>query len=251
MYRLYIDYCIDNCHLVSERMYRHIFNTNFNISFFKPKKDQCSQCNVYYAAEGATKERLMSDWTAHKAREDQAMKMKEADKLKACEDPTFETVSFDLRAVICTPHAGDAQIYYKRKLSVYNFTIYQPSTNDGFCYVWDESEGGRGSCEIGTCLLEYIKALPKEITHLSTFSDTCGGQNRNQFILATMLYAIQNDDNNLQTTDMKYMERGHSYLEADSMHACIEREKRHRKVYTTEGWQLLISLARKDKQAYC
>jgi len=201
-------------------------------------------------AGDGTFEEIEVSYLKVETREKQAIDMKAADKLKAEKEPSFETISFDLQAVLTTPHAGDAQIYYKRKLSVYNFTIYKPSTKDGYCYVWDETEGGRGSCEIGTCLLEFVQGLPKHVTHLSTFSDTCGGQNRNQFIVAALLQTVQRSDVGLNIIDLKYMERGHSFLEVDSMHACIEREKKHRQVYTTGGWQLLISMARKEGKPY-
>ena len=32
---------------LSERKYRDIFCSEYNLSFFSPKKDQCSQCNAY------------------------------------------------------------------------------------------------------------------------------------------------------------------------------------------------------------
>lgn len=106
----------------------------------------------------------------------------------------------------------DAQIYYKRKLSVYNFTVYD-SRDEGFCYVWDECNGLKGSSEIGTGLITYMTNLPKEIKHVTTFSDTCGGQNRNQFIASAMMYVVNNT--HIETVDLKFMEPGHSYLEAD------------------------------------
>ena len=40
------------------------------------------------------------------------------------------------------------------------------------------------------------------------------------------------------------MESGHSYLEADSMHATIKKAFRHKKVYTTREWELIIGFAR-------
>lgn len=32
---------------MKELMYRHVFNTQFNISFFTPKKDQCGECESH------------------------------------------------------------------------------------------------------------------------------------------------------------------------------------------------------------
>lgn len=135
-----------------------------------------------------------------------------------------------------------------RKLAVYNFTIHESATKNGYCYLWDETEGKWGANEISTALLDYIKSLPKSITKISSFSDTCAGQNRNQFIATMMLYAMQSSQ--LECIDLKYMESGHSYLEADSMHSTIEKAKRHCKVYTTREWELIIAGARKTPRPY-
>lgn len=101
-----------------------------------------------------------------------------------------------------------------------SFTVFD-SKGGGYCYVWDETCGLKVSSEIGTCLLYYIKDLPQNVTHDTTYSNTCGGQNRNQFIAAALLYAVNKSQ--VQTIDIKFMESGHSYLETDSMHATIER----------------------------
>lgn len=87
------------------------------------------------------------------------------------------------------------------------------------------------------------------MSHVTTYSDTCGGQNRNKNIVAAILFAI-NHLQNLETIDVKYMESGHSYLEADSMHATIERSRKHKKMYTTQEWALLFSTARIKPSPY-
>jgi len=102
--------------------------------------------------------------------------------------------------------------------------------------------------KVATCLLDYMKTLASTVTHLSTFSDTCGGQNRNRFICAAMLYATK--VTSLELIDLKYLESGHSYLEADSMHSTIERAKRHQKIYSTREWEVLISAARRNPEPY-
>ena len=85
---------------------------------------------------------------------------KAVDKDRAKADDSYHSVTFDLQAVLTTPFAGDAQIYYKRKLSVYNFTIYDNSSANGHCYLWDETEGGRGANEIASICLSYLHNLP-------------------------------------------------------------------------------------------
>lgn len=242
MYRLYKnEFCVTKqIQSVSMAVYRKIFHGyDPELSFFKPKKDQCPLCNAYVL----NKDTLANEYTEHKQRETDSMEMKKIDKQKAILDHghTFRAITFDLQAILSVPFAGDNQLYYKRKLNVYNFTISDAFNKSGHCYVWDECSGKKGSLEIGTCLLKYLFELPKSVKHVSSFSDTCGGQNRNKNVCAAMLYAV-NKINNLQIVDLKYMETGHSYLEADAMHATIERTRKHKKIYTTREWALLYHL---------
>lgn len=50
--------------------------------------------------------------------------MKEDDKKMAAISPKVSYGTFDLQAVLTLPYAGDCQIYYKRKLSLFNLTIF-------------------------------------------------------------------------------------------------------------------------------
>ena len=253
MYILYEnDFCLQNkIQPVSQYVYQKIFHEfDPSLAFYLPKKDQCFQCNAYNDAKDRTGT-LEEDHIKHKQREKEAMKMKEDDKKRSAEEKgiSFRSISFDLQAILSVPHAGDSQIFYKHKLNVYNFTIYDASNRDGYCYVWDETHGNKGSIEIGTCILKYLFSLPETVSHVASFSDTCGGQNRNKFVAAAMLFAVNNIDH-LHTIDLKFMESGHSHLEADSMHATIDRAKRHKKIYSTREWCLLISTARLKPRLY-
>ncbi|CAH2009717.1 unnamed protein product [Acanthoscelides obtectus] len=251
MYRLYQEYCEENdMSPVSRFVYQSIFHEHDPpLSFYKPKKDQCTVCNVFKASQN--KEPSRANFENHKRREKESLEMKGNDKKRAVENKgrEFRAISFDLQAILPIPFAGDSQVYYKSHLNVYNFTIYDCSNKDGICYVWDETHGSKGSSEIGTCLYKYLQSLPQTVEHVATFSDTCGGQNRNKFVSAAMLYSVSKLTN-LKTIDLKFMESGHSYLEADSMHATIERARRHTKNYTTREWCLLISASRLRPRPY-
>lgn len=36
-------------------------------------------------------------------------------------------------------------MYYKTKLQTHNFTLFNLSTKEGFCYLWEEHEGNLSS----------------------------------------------------------------------------------------------------------
>ena len=70
------------------------------------------------------KECAKRGWEEHKRRENEAMTVNAADKQRSVDDRNFVAITFDLQAVLYTPHAKEGPIYYKRKLAVYNFTVY-------------------------------------------------------------------------------------------------------------------------------
>lgn len=57
---------------------------------------------------------------------------------------------YDLQTVLSTPNAQTSVLYYKSKLSTFNFTIYDIVNKRGYCFVWHEGIAKRGANEIGT-----------------------------------------------------------------------------------------------------
>lgn len=191
------------------------------IAFFKPKKDQCIKCNTY--REGDQSEAKTLAYEEHKNREKAALQMKSKD-FQESDNISSIAVTFDLQGTILLPQTLDGALYYKRKLNVYNFTL-KDSKKDRYCYIFDESNGKKGCNEISSCILFYLKGLPTTVETVTTWSDTCAAQNRNQYFVATMIYTV-NHIPNLQTINVKYMESGHSYLECDTMHSMIEKKRK-------------------------
>ena len=48
-----------------------------------------------------------------------------------------------MEAVLPTLCSNVSQVYYKRKLSCYKYSVYSLD-GKGYCYLWNESEGQRG-----------------------------------------------------------------------------------------------------------
>lgn len=256
MYELYHIYCSKlNEMPVKENVYRKVFCTQYNLSFFRPKKDQCTVCTRFDLADSVRKEQLQEEYDLHINRKDDCNMAKNSDKRRSTTEDHFQTVTFDLQSVLQIPSSASSQMYYSRKINVYNLTVYE-SGNDkkALCYAWNELNGKRGSSEIGSILFRYINSIPQKITELSLFSDTCGGQNRNQNVAAILLYAVRST--HLQVIEQKFLESGHTYMECDSMHSSIEQSKKYRSVFIMNDWLEIFKAARstrgknKDKGPY-
>nr|CAH7761196.1 unnamed protein product [Callosobruchus chinensis] len=248
MYSLYKELCEnENRKPVSLITYRRIFCNNYNLSFYKPKKDQCQMCVKFNAATEEKKQQLEEEYNAHIKRKQDCYEAKVRDKARSMEDKEFMCCTFDLQCVLQIPSSDVSPMYYARKICTYNLTIYElPPPNNAYCYLWTEMNGKRGSTEIGSCLYYYLQQLSETFKEITLYSDTCGGQNRNQNVAALCLFLVQTT--RLTVIEHKFLESGHSYMEVDSMHSAIEHQQKFVPVYTVQDWINVFHLARSQRK---
>lgn len=99
------------------------------------------------------------------------------------------TAAFDFQKVHSCPHAETSILYYKKKLNIYNFTIFEMGKKVGKCFMWHEGIGKRGAKEVASCVYDFIKnQSSKGIQTINLYSKHCGGQNRNRIVF--MMYLI-------------------------------------------------------------
>ncbi|XP_071056024.1 uncharacterized protein [Onthophagus taurus] len=251
MHRLYLEYMQRNnfTQTTTLRQYRDIFNTQYNIGFFKPKKDQCNICAVYAAATPEDKSKMQEKYEKHKVDKEAARSLKDLDKEAAKNDKSVCASCFHLQKVLATPQSAVSQFYYKSKLATYNFTIYDVGNNEGYCYVWNEIIAKRGPNEISSAILHFLKTQKdKGVTKVILYSDNCGGQNRNRFIFSMFCYASMSL--NLEIIH-RFLELRHTQNEGDSMHSVIEHAKKHQPaIYTPDQWVMLIRMAKVSGRPY-
>jgi len=250
MYRLYLEWMTEkeNVRPATERQYRDFVKT-LEIGIHRPKKDLCNKCTSYdnLSPEERTEEIKLSQ-DAHIANKTLARAKKNTDKDKSMTDSTFVTATFDFQKVLSAPSGQASLLYYKRKLSIYNFTIYHMGARKGICNVWDESTGKRGANEVASCLLRFMtKEVGLGAREFSFYSDNCSGQNRNRFIYAA--YAHFAAQHRVSVTH-RFLEPGHTQMEADSVHAQIEKAKQHCKIFTPQQWYGVMASAKKTGHPY-
>ena len=92
---------------------------------------------------------------------------------------------------------------------------------------------------------KYLNSLPRYITHVILYSDSCSGQNRNQYIAYALRYALSKIEH-IKTIDQKFLESGHTQMECDSMHSAIEYAKKRTSVYVPSQWDTIMQMARRQ-----
>ncbi|KAJ8930717.1 hypothetical protein NQ314_016444 [Rhamnusium bicolor] len=246
MYRMYVQWCQENGNPTAKlSTYRNVFKDNFNLGFHTPRKDQCRVC-VAFKSEANPTEEMKKNYEAHQILKDNAREAKRLDKEVAATNDKIVSCNFDLQQVLlCPSDPTNNALFYKRRLATYSFTIYNVVTKQGDCFMWHEGQGGRGSCEIASLLFRHFQSLPNSIEEVKCFSDRCGGQNLNKYVVAMCMYAVQVIEN-LKTIHLKFLTPGHSEMECDSMHSAIGTEfKRVGKALWPGDWKTIARSARK------
>ncbi|WAR00653.1 hypothetical protein MAR_025025 [Mya arenaria] len=103
-------------------------------------------------------------------------------------------------------------MYYMRKLCVYNLSVFDLGYGKGSGYLWSEANGMRGSSEIATCLRLYLLSLPSEVEHI---------------------------------LDHKFLESDHTHMKCDSIHSAIEFAKKKTQIFVPSQGDTVISMARR------
>ncbi|XP_050499721.1 uncharacterized protein LOC126880090 [Diabrotica virgifera virgifera] len=225
MYRLYKETCLEP---VSLKLYSNCFH-DLKLSFKKPSKDTCHTCDIITMQMKLAEENgdLKIQLAEHHLQAEKAYSAKRASKVRAQEDSSFQAYAFDLQQCLPTPLLQTSIAFYKRQLWTFNLTVHNLATDEATCYMWDETIGARGANQIASCLWHFcLNYLPPVVKEITFFSDTCGGQNKNN-IVAMMFTFLLDKHSTLEIVNHKFLLSGHSHMECDSDHAIIEKTKKN------------------------
>uniref|UniRef100_A0A2S2NKT1 DUF7869 domain-containing protein n=1 Tax=Schizaphis graminum TaxID=13262 RepID=A0A2S2NKT1_SCHGA len=259
MYQAYIDECEKSCIestlQTKEWMYRKIFNEQFNLSFHPPYNDTCDECDRLILSEkqeNSAEQKLIiaNQRDQHLIETTLRCKLKKEDKIKSNENKdTTVFITMDMQKCLPVPFLHNCQSFYLRKLWVLNETIEDSTNNKSFAFMWDETKAARGANEIASVLYKWIE---NEVQHKSTinevnlWTDNCAGQNRNLTIVMAYFWFLFKYPN-LQEINHKFLLRGHTHLEVDSVHSVIERKKKRFPLLSLsvpKEWEQFVETAR-------
>lgn len=238
LFEEYKKYIIDNGYGqgVSYFTFSQFFDTE-NLALFMPRKDQCDLCVSYKAGQVA-----VSRYDLHIARKKRANEEKEFDKQAALEGRRH-AFTMDKQAIKLSPDTDASAIYFKSRLQVHNFTIYNLFNHLCTNYWWDETEGDLSASSFASCVIRHLQThCLSDTLPIVLFSDGCGGQNRNYFLSnALSNFAIKNN----KIIEQKWLEKGHTQMECDSAHAKIEKMLKKRSIFVPQDYIDITTKARK------
>lgn len=209
----------------------------------------CDECTSFNNLNDTEKRMAKTDFDFHIAMKTKAREIKEMDKNAALESyGKIVAAVFDFQKVLTTPNGDVSTFYYSRKLSVYNFTVFDLACKTANCYVWDETVAQKGAEEVASALMLFIQEnVSRRCTEFRFFSDNCSSQNRNRFVFG--LYSLSSKKFNISITHT-FLEKGHTQNEGDSVHAVIEKYKKGKTVYVPSEWYTLIWNSKQTGTAY-
>ena len=236
LYRLYANYAASrNEPVASRRVFERVISEE-NVGLFHPKKDECDVCCAHKAGN-LTEEQFKK----HIESKNSARTEKNRDK-EAAQKGIKHVLTADLQAVKLCPFLNASALYFKTKLAVHNFSIYNLGNNKVTCYWFDETVCNLKATTYASFLVDYLSKLlndsPKDVV---IFTDGCTAQNRNNVVSNALLRLAM--AKNIVITQ-KYLEKGHSQMEVDSVHSVIERKLKNREIFLPSQYATITKEAR-------
>lgn len=154
---------------------RELFTTEFNIGFHKPLDDQCLLHAQWRSASQEERLKMKDEFAAHLRMNKSVKRLKGEAKKSAQEDGTRCAAFFDLEKRLTCPESAISIMFYKNKLSLYNFTIFVLVELYKVCFFWRGRGGASWAAdEIASGLLLFVKKIARNLQRcdLTIFSQT-------------------------------------------------------------------------------
>ncbi|CAG9840695.1 unnamed protein product [Diabrotica balteata] len=241
LYSFYKDWCNQhNQSFLSIASFTHVFE-EMNLSLFRTKKDECDKC-VAHKTGNLTDD----EFNLHQTKKEEARTEKSTDK-----ESDNKVYCMDLQSVLLSPKSNVSSLYFKTKLIVHNFTFFDLKTSNGYCYIWHESAGGVTASDYASIICQFIvdhvKVDMKTDQKLIIYSDGCTSQNRNSILANALLNLSITLNINIE---QKFLEKGHTQMEADSIHSTIERQIRTTNINVPADYVRICMKARQKPKPY-
>ena len=249
MYRMYCEECSASGRPAAKKWaYDEVFHNEFNLGFHRPKKDQCDFCVKYKNLDESGRDKIRDKMEEHEKNKTLARELKHHLKEQAKTDRNMNVACFDLQQVLLTPHSMSSQLFYRRKLSTFNLTIFDIASKSGYCCMWHEGVGKRGANNVASCIMKYIRHMNEKSKEFHFFTDNCCGQNKNKVLTSMYFHAVKTL--NIDRICHYYLEKGHTENEGDSMHSTIETAAKNVNIVSPIQWYTVAGTAKKTGERY-
>jgi len=219
---------------VSYQTYRRVVSS-MNISFVKLGEEECEECMLHESHQHVDRDATEDcteciKWKEHIERARVSRKHYQDDGECILEDDTC-IMSVDMQKVQMLPRLpGVKTCVFTRRLVAFHETfapIGKLSKRPIVSVLWHEALSGRNAEDLASVFIKFMQYL-RDVRHFIFYVDNCGAQNKN-WTLFTALTAVVNFDSGPDSVILRYLEKGHTFMSADSYHAKVESSLRKMK----------------------
>ena len=164
---------------------------------------------------------------------------------KAADIPSSTAIfAVDMQKILLLPVMRGKEYFFVSRLVCFNETFASIRNANDICVLWHEAIAGRNGANVASAFAQVILTLSGGIQDFVFWADNCAPQNKNWTLYSTFLQLVNSEDGPTSII-IKYLEPGHTFMKADSLHGCIGRKLREEPVLYDMAD--LASLVRKSK----
>ena len=209
--------------------------SSMNISFVKLGEEECEECMLYQKHHhGDSQNETCVDcdnWKKHVERARISRKHYQDDALTD-HDPTVAIMSVDMQKVIMLPRlSGVKTCVFTRRLVAFHETFAplgsKTKQRPVVSAVWHEAVSGRSAEDLASVYLTVIRSDHfRDVTDFIFYADNCSAQNKNWTLFTALTAEVNRDATGPKTVTLRYLQKGHTFMSADSYHANVESAMR-------------------------
>lgn len=84
---------------------------------------------------------------------------------------------------------------------------------------------------MASAFLRYLDTL-RDAKEVVFWTDNCASQNKNWFIITVMAHSVNKQDSQLNRVTLKFLEKGHTSMSADSVHQAVNKNRKRQHTIT-------------------
>ena len=149
--------------------------------------------------------------------------------------------SMEMQKVMMLPHLpGIKTALFTRRIIMINESIVplgkfkdhrkNSESMKAMGYIWHEAIQGRKDEDVASVLLKFLSdSCYRDAETIVIWCDNCTGRNKNWALYSGIVQHMINSKSNLEQLTLRYFEKGHTFMSADSFHHQIEENIRRKK----------------------
>ena len=223
---------------VSYTTYFSVFQQE-NIGFSRPSVDDCSICLSHDAHIEDDDHNNSTDCVDCENFKRHQIKYREAREEYQNKEETADTkvLVSDMQKVLVLPKLSSKDHVFVSRLVTFNQTFASKDENGKhFVVLWHEAIAGRTASDVASAYMKIIYHVGIPL-HVVFWADNCSGQNKNWYLLTGFVQCVNTWGP--ETITLKFLEVGHTFMAADSVHGCIGKKLKRKLIYDFEDFVTL------------